>query len=61
MLVGITSLLLLLHGAGWFTAAIVVWQNAALHIPRAPSSISLGLHSWCRAPPPLDGETGGWL
>jgi hypothetical protein len=43
VLVGITSLLLLLHAAGWFTAAIVVWQNAALHIPRAPSSISLGL------------------
>ena len=43
LLAGITSVILMLHGAGWVAAVIVLWQNAAFHIPRAPSSIAIGL------------------
>ena len=43
LLAGITSVMLMFHGAGWVAAVIVLWQNAAFHVPRAPSSIAIGL------------------
>lgn len=43
LLIGVTSALLMLHGAGWVAAASVFWQQATLHAPRIQSAIVIGL------------------
>ena len=43
LLIGVTSAMLMLHGAGWVAAASVFWQQATLHAPRIQSAIVIGL------------------
>ena len=43
LLIGVTSAMLMLHGAGWVAAASVFWQQAMLHAPRIQSAIVIVL------------------
>ena len=43
LLVGVTSAMLMLHGAGGVVAASIFWQQAILHAPRIQSAIVIGL------------------